>query len=101
MEMSSYRQTDGFGDEGSYKSVGTHDDHVSALQIGCALLRLRSAVDPREQDGATEVSDGWDDDPRESIPWDWKESTRVRVAGNDWETMGFDDLEESLWFAEA
>src|SRR5208283_1289194 len=103
MEMSSYRQTDRFGDECSYKSIGMHDDHVSAFQIGCAMLRLRSSVDPRESSESVEIDDGLADDPRDSIPWDWKEQEhpRVRMPGQDWESSDSEDWEETLWYAEA
>jgi len=46
LEMSSYRQKDNFGDEGSYGGAGGHDDLVSSFQIGCAILRLETTTVP-------------------------------------------------------
>lgn len=44
LEMSSYRQKDNFGDEGSYGGAGGHDDLVSSFQIACAILRLETST---------------------------------------------------------
>jgi hypothetical protein len=48
MEMSSFRQHDPFGDEGSYGGVGGHDDLVSSFMIMCAIMRLETATVPGE-----------------------------------------------------
>ena len=51
LEMSSYRKYDDAGDTSSYGgAAGRHDDLVSMLQIGCAVLRIRSATIPGEEE---------------------------------------------------
>jgi hypothetical protein len=76
LEMSSYRQLDSFGDTSSYGgAAGRHDDYVSMLQIGCAVLRIRSATIPGEEEvtqidlNSYDPQDGLPSfDPFESIP---------------------------------
>jgi hypothetical protein len=76
IEMSSYRQLDSFGDTSSYGgAAGRHDDYVSMLQIGCAVLRIRSATIPGEEEvtqidlNSYDPQDGLPSfDPFESIP---------------------------------
>lgn len=49
-EMSGYRQTGGFGDDGSFEGTEGHDDLVSMLRIGCAILRLERSATPGDSD---------------------------------------------------
>jgi hypothetical protein len=50
-EMSSYRQTDQFGDEGSYGgAAGRHDDAVAMLRMGAYMLRIRRPMLQGESD---------------------------------------------------
>jgi hypothetical protein len=49
LEMSSYMQTDPFGDERSYGGrPGAHDDRVTALQIAATILRFAEVPIPGE-----------------------------------------------------
>lgn len=46
LEMSGYRQTGGFADDGSFEGSGGHDDFVAMFRIGCAILRLERSPQP-------------------------------------------------------
>jgi hypothetical protein len=82
LEMSTYRKLSDYGDESSYGgAAGRHDDHVSALQILCALLRLNAAIGP--DTGIGEV-DNWSEDSSDE-PFD-----KFR-SGDDGSDALFDD----------
>jgi hypothetical protein len=67
-EMASYRQFDSMGDAESYGgAAGRHDDIVSALQIVCAVMRLRTTAIPMV-DSVREVRE-WESAP-DDIPFD-------------------------------
>jgi hypothetical protein len=99
VEMASYRQSDPYGDEGSYGgAAGRHDDFVAALRILCALLRIESSTFPNtETEG--EVSFGLADD--DLPPWDpFATSTPVTgLPGVEWRDVGDENTEEALWYA--
>lgn len=91
LEMSSYRKLDDFGDTASYGgAAGRHDDYVSMLQIGCAILRIRSATIPGEAD-ALEVDMGSEGDDDKLPAFD----PFAPVTGMDGVTHGdFDEESE-------
>ncbi|GAC1496155.1 MAG: hypothetical protein NVS1B2_16000 [Vulcanimicrobiaceae bacterium] len=97
MQMSSYRQTDSFGDSGSYGgAAGRHDDLVSSFQILCAVLRIHSATLPGDVD--VEEIDLFAADDDDDLPFD---PYNIEIPGMPGVTLGdVDDegLEESMWY---
>lgn len=97
LEMSNYRQHDNMGDAGSFGgAAGRHDDAVSALQILCAMLRLRSATIPGEADAEEiEMDDYYDPD---LPPFDPFRATQRQVE--PWDDVDGESLEETLWWSD-
>ena len=98
-QMASYRQTDQFGDEGSYGgAAGRHDDHVSWLRILCFLLRVRRAIIPGDA-MATEKAEAYDEP--DLVPWSpWEgRNTLPPMPGAEYRDLDDDEtLEEALWY---
>ena len=98
-EMASYRQTDQFGDEGSYGgAAGRHDDHVAWLRILCFLLRVRRAMLPGDAN-VIEKNDGFGD--RDLLPWSpWEDRGLPPMPGSEYRDFDDDDrMDEWLWYA--
>lgn len=93
LEMSSYRQHDGFGDEGSYGgAAGRHDDYVAMLRILCALLRLYSQTIPGEA-AVEEVSMMDDFGDRDLPPFDPFESEiPILIDGSEVDEYSYDEI---------
>ena len=94
-EMSAYRQTDSFGDEGSFNGAsGRHDDMVSMFRIGCAWLRLRSKTVPMFESPTT-VGDDYDFDPEGDLqPFSPFESIDHPMPGSNGNLFNEDQGEE-------
>ena len=99
LEMSNYRQTDSFNDEGSYGgAAGRHDDHVAWLRIMCFLLRQRRSVG--SNDG------GWQDAGEDAFrdtttgDWDpWQSSGLPPMPGMEYRDLDDDDgWDEHLYY---
>lgn len=99
LEMSTYRQKDDIGDSGSFGgAAGRHDDMVSAFQILCAMMRLRSATIPGESDvEEVEYDEGYDP----SLPSFDPFSDPARYAGPGVLSRDLDDegMEETLFWS--
>ena len=99
IEMASYRQTDPYGDEGSFGgAAGRLDDFVSALRILCFMLRFKAATFPLIGDDGGEIGFGGQD---ESLPaWDFDEQGPVEgLPGVSWSDVGDANSEEALFWA--
>lgn len=99
MEMVNYRQTDPYGDEGSYGgAAGKHDDLVSSLQIGCALLRLETATVPGD-DTASEIDlDDFGGDDNVD-PFDELAPSAIEDDVEGWIEDDDDESQELFWSA--
>ena len=100
LEMSNYRQLDNMGDEGSYGgAAGRHDDMVSAFQILCSIMRLRSATIPGDAD-AEEIEENYDFDPElpDFDPFRGERSLGPGVLDGD---LDEGSLEETLFWSAA
>jgi hypothetical protein len=100
VEMASYRQTDAFGDEGSFGgAAGRHDDFVAALRILCFMLRIESSTFPLAETSGESV----EFEPRvsEDLPaWDFSEPTGdTGLPGVSWDDVGESNSEEALFWS--
>ena len=96
-QMASYRQLDNMGDASSYGgSAGKHDDFVSALQILCAVMRIRSAIIPG--DAAVSQVDMLGPAPELPAfdPFAHQESGIPGFLNSDLDDEG---MEETLWYS--
>jgi hypothetical protein len=94
IEMSSYRQHDSMGDEGSWGgAAGRHDDDVSALQIFCALVRIYSSILPG--DAEVEQVDMMGDDEGDEAFDPFNSEVMPGVFGRD---LDDDALEEAAFW---
>ncbi len=90
LEMASYKKLDDFGDVASYGGAAhRHDDLVSMLQIGCAILRIRAATIPGEVD-SFDVDMGSDREYDKALP---AFDPFAQIEGMDGVTYG--DLDEA------
>lgn len=98
-QMASYRQKDGFGDEGSYGgAAGRHDDHVAWLRILCFVLRIRRAIVPGDA-AVIDKPEGWDEPG--DVPWSpWEgRNTLPPMPGAEYRDLDDDEtLENALWY---
>jgi hypothetical protein len=99
LEMSTYRQLDNFGDAGSYGgAAGRHDDMVSAFQILCAMMRLRSSIIPGETDvEEVEVDSYYDPDLPTFDPF--VDPTRYIAPGVQARDIDDESLDEGLFWS--
>lgn len=97
-EMAAYRQTDQFGDEGSYGgAAGRHDDHVAWLRILCFLLRVRRAILPGDANVVEKAESMYEPDLDPWSPWEGRNSLPP-MPGSEYRDFDDDDNEENLWY---
>ncbi len=92
-ELSSYRQLDDYGDSSSYGGdAGTHDDSVTALEIG--IVRMRQEAGTNELVPVIYTDENLEhDDQRDDVPWDSIAERAMELGSADDE----DDEELNYW----